>query len=80
MGNSIHYSDAIYKSMLEWGLPRHFRRLVLTHITLDSGKIIAIENDKRAQKICGKLGKTSAKIGKRKAYATFEVFPCSAGF
>ena len=32
MGNSIHYSNAIYKSMLELGLPGHFRRLVLTHI------------------------------------------------
>ena len=32
MGNSIHDSDAIYKSMLELGLPGYFRRLVLTHI------------------------------------------------
>ena len=32
MGNSIYHSDAIYKSMLELGLPGHFRRLVLTHI------------------------------------------------
>lgn len=32
MGNSICHSNAIYKSMLELGLPGHFRRVVLTHI------------------------------------------------
>lgn len=32
MGNSICHSNSIYKSMLELGLPGHFRRVVLTHI------------------------------------------------
>lgn len=32
MGNSIYHSNAVYKSMLELGLPGHFRRVVLTHI------------------------------------------------
>ena len=56
-------------------------RILFTLIwKLDSGKFFRITNAKRAQKLCGKRGKSIKKVRKRKLYAAFEAFSDSAGF